>query len=160
MPRTDDEKMADEVASIRLLAGYDVNTSANVAAPKHNSVEERQLRAALAQTIRDQMKGLSGELLALAIDPFTPSTWPQMRKTVQVKFQRQGRPSSLLLEHQIVDYIRRLRFNSTKQRDQKFFITAAMEEFGLEYSRVHAIWRDYEAMLEREYEAGPFGSKK
>jgi hypothetical protein len=103
---------------------------------------------------------MCGEMLALAIDPFTLSTWPQMKPTVKVKFQRQGRRSSLMLEHQIVDYIRRLRFNSSEPRDQKFFISSAMAKFGLEYSRVHAIWRDYEVMLERAYEEGPFGSKK
>lgn len=160
MKRSDEEKIADEAASIRLLAGYDVDASTNATAPKHFSAEEKQLRAALARTIRDQMTGYSAELLALAIDPFTPSTWPDMRPTAKVKFFRQGRPSSLMLEKQIVHYIRRLRFNSKKPRDQKFFITAAMDKFKLEYSRVHAIWSEYETMIEQAYEAGPFGSKK
>jgi hypothetical protein len=146
MPRTDDEKMTDEVASIRLLAAYDVETSKNVPSPKHFSKEEKELRAALARSIRDQMNGYAGELLALAIDPFTKSSWPHMRPTTKVKFMRQGRPSTLMIEKRVVDFIRKLRFNSEQERDQKFYITAAMDRFGLEYSRVHAIWSAYETM--------------
>jgi hypothetical protein len=76
--RSNEEAMADEALSIRLLAGYDVDKSENVAFPSHFGMAERELRAALARTIRAQMTGHSAELLALAIDPFTPSTWPHI----------------------------------------------------------------------------------
>jgi hypothetical protein len=145
--RPDDEKMADEALSIRLLAGFDVDKSENVAFPKNFGAEERKLRAALARTIREQMRGPSAELLALAIDPFTPSTWPHMRPTRKIRFVNPGQQSKLMIEKQVVDFICRLRFNSTQERDQKFYITAAMDKFDLKYSRVHAIWHIYETML-------------
>ncbi|PJG56633.1 hypothetical protein CVM73_03535 [Bradyrhizobium forestalis] len=154
-PRSDAEKMADESAAIRLLSGYDVDLGRNVDSPSHFSADENEMRAALARTIRDQMKGISAELLALAIDPFTPSPWPTMRPTAKVYFMRQGRPSSLILERQVVDYIRQLRARSEKPQGQKFYIQSAIAEFKkrgvtLGKSRVHAIWTAYERMIEED----------
>jgi hypothetical protein len=151
-PRSDADKMVDEAMSIRLLAGFDVDSSKNVKSPGHFGVEERELRAALARTIRDQMKGFSAELLALAIDPFTASAWPGMRPTRKIRFMGQGQQSTLMIEKQIIDFIRKLRFNSTQEQDQKFYIMSAVAEFkkrgiDIEKSRIHAIWSAYEEML-------------
>jgi hypothetical protein len=151
--RSDAEREADEIASIRLLGGYGVDEMYNIDRPKHNSAEERELRAALARTIRDQMTGLSAELLAMAIDPHTPSPLPQMRPTRCIKFETPGQPSTLFIEKQVIDYIRRLRFNSDQPHNQKYYIMSAVVEFqrrGIEMkkSRVHAIWSEYEKMLE------------
>src|SRR4051812_20727744 len=78
--RTDDRAMADEAQSIRLLAGYDVDTG-RTSFLKRNGPDERKAREALARLVREKMSGFSGELLALAIDPRTPSPWPDMKPT-------------------------------------------------------------------------------
>lgn len=151
--RPDNEKMADEAAAIKLLANYDVDARKNVTRARHNSGDERKLRAALARCVRDQMNGFAGELLALAIDPWTPSKIPTMRSTVNIKFVRQGRLSSLFVESQVIDYIRRLRFNSTEPHDQKFYVMSAVNEFNkrgikIKKSTVHRIWSEHEKMLD------------
>jgi hypothetical protein len=147
--RTDVERMADEAWSIALLAGWDVNSGKQISL-KHNSTDERTARAALARIIREKMNGFSGELLALAIDPQTKSSWPDMKPARKIKFEKPGRPSTLMRDKLVVDYIRRLRFNSTEPHDMKFFLMQAAEKFGpgLGYSSVHAIWSAHEKRLE------------
>jgi hypothetical protein len=147
--RTDAEKIADEALSIRLLAGWDVDSGKQVNL-KHNSVDETKARAALARIIRERMSGFSGELLALAIDPKTESSWPDMRPARKIKFEKPGRPSTLMRDKMVVDYIRRLRFNSTEPHDMKFFLMQAADKFGpsLSYSSVHAIWSAHEKRIE------------
>jgi hypothetical protein len=145
---TDDDKMADEALSIQLLAGFDADTGKQVSL-KHNSPAEKNARAALARIIRDKMGGLSGELLALAIDPHTKSKWPDMRPARKIKFEMPGRQSTLMRDKLIVGYIRRLRFNSTEPHDMKFFLMQAADKFGgLSYSTVHAIWSAHEKLIE------------
>jgi len=146
--RSDEQKKADEAASIRLLSGYDVDKSDNFTFPDHFSDEEKELRAALARTVRDQMKGHSGELLALAIDPFTPSKLPNMRPTRKVKFFWQGQQSTLFLEQQIIAFIRKKRSRETK-RDVPIdsYVKDAEEEFGLRRSRIFEIWKAYENLM-------------
>jgi hypothetical protein len=52
------------------------------------SHEEKEARAALARRIRDQMPiSLTRELLALAIDPDTKSSLPNMAPTRKIKFE-------------------------------------------------------------------------
>ncbi|WP_426608638.1 hypothetical protein [Bradyrhizobium sp. McL0616] len=147
MPRSDKEKMADEALCIQLLAGFDVDTGRSISLA-HNSAAERIAREALARIVREKMSGFSGELLALAIDPRTPSTWPVMRPARKVRFEKPGRPSTLMRDKLIVDFIRRMRFNATKKHDMKFFLNAAADKFGIKYSRVHEIWSVYEKLLE------------
>jgi hypothetical protein len=146
--RTDDEKMIDEALSIQLLAGFDVETGKQINFP-HNSAAEKKARAALARIVRENMAGFSGELLALAIDPQTKSTWPDMRPARKIKFEKPGRRSTLIRDKLIVDYIRRLRFSGTESHDMKFYLMQAAEKFGgLSYSRVHAIWSAHEKLIE------------
>jgi hypothetical protein len=152
--RANDQAMADEALSIRLLAGYDVD-SGRTSFLKHNGPEERNARAALARLVRDRMGGFSGELLALAIDSRSPSIWPDMKPTRRIEFKSPGRGknSTLMRDKLVVDFIRRLRFRSKEPHDQKFYIMSAVAEFerrGIKIgkSRVHAIWSAYEKMLE------------
>ncbi|KRR22642.1 hypothetical protein CQ14_31020 [Bradyrhizobium lablabi] len=149
MPRSDQEKMADEIASIRLLSGYDVDLETNAPFATHFSAEERELRAALARTIRDQMNGFSAELLALAIDPFTPSAWPDMRPARKVKFLAQGLQSTLFIEKQVIGFIRRMRASEKKPNVPiDAYVKAAEKKFKLKRSRIFAIWKAYENMIE------------
>ncbi len=67
------DAQADEAAAIRLLSGYCTDSGANVDFPEHRSADEQRDRAALARLVRERLPGLSGELLALSIDPVTPS---------------------------------------------------------------------------------------
>lgn len=147
MAGSDKDKMADEALSIRLLAGFDVD-SGHTSFLKHNSFEERNARAALARVVRDQMRGFSGELLALAIDPRTASTWPNMKPARKIRFESPGRGkgSTLMRDKLIVDFIRRQRFNGTTDKIDPH-LAAAEKHFGLKRSRVHQIWNAYEKML-------------
>jgi hypothetical protein len=146
--RTDEEKMADESLSIQLLAGFDVDTG-NLISLAHNSAAELKARAALARIIREKMNGFSGELLALAIDPHTKSARHGWRPARKIKFEKPGRKSTMLREKQIIDYIRRMRFDSTEPRDMKYYLNSAAHKFGLKYSRVHSVWSEYEKMLKQ-----------
>jgi hypothetical protein len=95
--------------------------------------------------------GFSGELLALAIDPRTPSTWPDMKPTRRIQFVSPGRGknSTLMRDKLVVDFIRKLRFKETEPNiPLDSYILAAQKKFGLGRSRVHAIWRAYEKILE------------
>lgn len=148
--RSNDQAMADEALSIRLLAGYDVDTG-RTSFLKRNGPEERKAREALARLVREKMSGFSGELLALAIDPRTPSTWPDMKPTRRVQFVSPGRgkSSTLMRDKLVVDFIRRLRARETQPNiPMDSYIQAAQTEFGLGRSRVNAIWSAHEKLLQ------------
>jgi hypothetical protein len=141
--RANEEKMADDMLALELLAG-----SPNGKNPKHFSRGEKKLRAALARRIRDQMGGYTGELLALAIDPFSGSTWPGMKPTAKLKFVRQGRPSSLLTERRVVAFIRaQIGKSNNPEASLDSYLNAAETAFGLKRSRVHEIWHANEKRL-------------
>jgi hypothetical protein len=147
--RSDKAKTADEIASIRLLSGYNAEKSDNFPFPEPFSDEENEMRAALARTIREQMKGLSAELLALAIDPSTPSKLAGMRPTRMIHFERQGRQSTVFIDQLVVQFIRKMRARETKPNvPLKSYVMAAVQEFGLGRSRVYAIWKAHDLKIE------------
>jgi hypothetical protein len=148
LPRpSSEEAMADEALSIRLLAGFDVD-SGRTSFLKQNGPEERQAREALARLVRDKMKGFSGELLALAIDPRTLSPWQDMKPTRRIRFESPGRgkSSTLMRDKRVVDFIRSERRRSNDGKLEPC-LSAAEEHFKLCRSRVHAIWKAHEDML-------------
>src|SRR5207244_2826839 len=101
--------------------------------------------------IRDQMKGHSGELLALSIDPFTPSEWAGMRPARTIKFENPGRQSTVFLDQEVVQFIYKMRIRETKPNvPLKSYVMAAVQEFGLSRSRVYEIWNEHETFLERK----------
>ncbi len=59
----------------------------------------------------------------------------------------------MMIEHQVVDYIRRLRFETAGVHNQKFYIMSAIADFkrrGIDIggkSRVHEIWKAYERVI-------------
>jgi hypothetical protein len=145
--RPDEGKMLDEALSIRLLAGFDVD-SGQTTFLKNNSPEERRAREALARLVREKMKGFSGELLALAIDPRTPSPWKDMKPTRRVRFESPGRgkSSTLMRDKLVVDFIRSERRRSDDGKLEPC-LKAAEVRFKIGRSRAHAIWKAYENML-------------
>jgi hypothetical protein len=108
------------------------------------------MRAALARTIREQMRGPSAELLALAIDPSKRTEWEGMRPARTIIFERrQGPQSTMFIDQQVVQFIRKTRARETKPNvPLKSYVMAAVQEFGLRRSRVYAIWKAHDRKIE------------
>jgi hypothetical protein len=100
-------KEADAPLILRLLAGFKDDNGVVVTDYDLTPDEEKQARAALARGLRSGIRGFSQELLALAIDPDTPSSWPGMHPTRKIKFENVGRgpPSNWARDILIVEYI-------------------------------------------------------
>jgi hypothetical protein len=130
-----DQQMADEELALALLASDGVGASY----PKHNSAKEKECRKALARIVRDKLNGFSGELLALAIDPETPSRYIGMTPTRQIRFEsvRRGRPSTWRRDVLIAGFIRRELARSQKLEAA---YAAAMAKFKISRSTAQAIW--------------------
>ncbi len=143
--RKDDEKSADELLAIRLLAGCQFEGDGLVTTSylKHNSHEERQARAALARMVRASMRGFSGELLALAIDPRTPSKIPGMRPTRKIKFESPTRGNSAKWgrDLMVVDFIKAQLRESRSPPKFEAAIVAAMEHYQISRRQVRDIWK-------------------
>src|SRR5665213_1622650 len=100
---------ADAVLIMQLLAGREVRAGkVNIRYLPRNGPEERRARSALAREVRRHMKGFSGELLALAIDPRTPTAIPGMRPTRKILFigAAQGKESKWARDLRVVHFIR------------------------------------------------------
>lgn len=132
-----ERKRADDALARRLLT-RGVEPGGN---------EEIMARAALARRIRDLMTtGFIRELLALAIDPATPS-YLGIEPTVIAEFKSpaRGRPSTWARDLAIVDFVIKQRFRWTGSRyKQESAIKAAMEEFNLKRGTVIRALRSYE----------------
>ncbi len=84
---------ADEMLLMRLLAGYRRGVISSL--PK-NSPEEQKARKLLAQQLRDgSIAYYTRELLALAIDPETPSAVPGLSPARKIVFQKPPKGGSL-----------------------------------------------------------------
>jgi hypothetical protein len=147
-----ERKIADETLSMQLLAGVHFSKKGRPAIRylKHNSAEERNARAALARTVRDFMPGFSGELLALAIDPRTPSKIPGMAPTRRIRFESpaRGKSSQWARDLLVVGAIRRALFHSkTGKEDQACAV--AEQQFGLSPAAVKKIWRRHKKLVGR-----------
>jgi hypothetical protein len=144
-----EEKIAAEILIMKLLGGYDVNTE-GVEITRyltHNSPEEREARVALAREVRSCMRGFAGELLALAIDPSTPSTWPDMRPTRKVRFESpsRGKASTLLRDKAVVHFITQQLRESPKLEAA---VAAAGAHYELRRSQVRKIWTRRAKLIE------------
>lgn len=135
----------------RLLAGFTDDAAGRSVTKylKPNGSEEKRARKVLAQQLRDgRLLGLSRELLALAIDPSTASTFPGMRPTRRVRFESpaRGKGSTWARDLVVVDYIRRsLRAAGGGKEDAA--IAAAEKHFGIKRSRAHAIWKAHKDLV-------------
>jgi hypothetical protein len=139
--KTDDEKAADELLLMRLLAGYHVDQDGvEVTDFRLTSREERRAREVLAQQLRDgSLAWLTKELLALAIDPDTPSAQPDLWPTRKIVFQRPPKGGSLTWarDRAIIFEIKKRRRQGETDEDA---VTGAAERYGLERSRTWEIW--------------------
>jgi hypothetical protein len=162
MVKSDDEKIADEMSILRLLAGYHVDRQGREITSflRPNSDEERKARAILAEQLRDGTLAYHARvLLALAIDPRMPlEPWMRIRPTLKVKFQkpqRGGKPSSWAREQAIIFFIKdRLHKNSKlPEEDPKRWksdepaIAEASDHYGIERSRTWEIWTEWNRHL-------------
>jgi hypothetical protein len=147
-PQPNEEAEADEMLIMRLLAGFHVDQDGREVTSylKPNSVEERKARVVLARQLRDGTLGsIPKELLALAIDPSTPSPMPNMRPTRKIKFENptRGKPPTWARDLAIIYFINRER--RTKSVEQA--VGEAADHFGLERSRTWEIWTQWNQLI-------------
>jgi hypothetical protein len=132
----------EELLLLRLLAGFDDDNPSEPRFLDQDSPDEKIARAALAKQIREgRLGGFAKELLALAIDPWTKTTWPGMRPTRKIKFTNAtpGPPSTWARDLLIVHFIRQqLRDNGGKDDAA---LKAAETKFKLGKSQTHAVWQ-------------------
>ena len=147
--REDDELMQNEEMILRLLCGYArKNGKTAISYLKKGGPEERAGLKALAAEVRRKMTGFSGELLALAIDPWTPSKIPGMKPTRRIKFESPARGKSIawIRDLEIVALVNKtLRVQSAKMKPGAKVkldaaLAAAEKEYGLSRTRIHKIW--------------------
>jgi hypothetical protein len=135
--RDDDSKIADAELIMRFFAG---DGTTNYRFPKPDSPEELKARGALARVVRDYVPGFSGELLALAIDPDTPSRFVGMAPTRKVKFEsvNRGRPAAWRRNVRVAEFIRR-QLAECDQHEAAY--AAAAAKFRISRSTAQSIWQ-------------------
>jgi hypothetical protein len=144
-----ERKMADEGLALQLLAGWqDGQTTTKY--PKRDSIDEAAARAALARIVRDHMPGFSGELLALAIDPATPSKVPGMTPTRRVQFESPGRgkSSNWARDLLVVGHIRQALACSRTGKEYPELVSAA-QALCLSLPAVKKIWERHKKIVGR-----------
>jgi hypothetical protein len=140
------EKIAEEALILRLLAGFaeDDRGQPITSYLKHNSREEKRARALLAAQIREgKLAGFAKELLALAIDPATPSTHLGMKPTRTVQFisPSRGKASTWAHDLLVADFIKRKLHECPKKEAA---LAAAADRFNIKRSRLQQIWKAHE----------------
>jgi hypothetical protein len=143
----DQEKIADEMLVMRLLAGFHVDEDGREVTSylRKNSFEERRARTILARQLRDGTLGyLVKELLALAIDPRTPSAVPDMRPTRKIKFESpaRGKPPTWARDLAIIHFIRQHLHKHPSKCDEPAVVEAS-EHYGIDRTRVWKIWTQW-----------------
>ena len=149
----DDAKMRDEMLMLRLLAGLHVDKRGREITRylKSNSPEERQARAVLAREVRSKIPGIVGDLLALAIDPRTPSRVPGKRPTRYVRFEspHRGRPSTWARDQAVLYFIQKYAYGYRGEFKTEALLQEITSQFpGIGRSRAHQLWKQYEAQMQ------------
>jgi hypothetical protein len=132
----------EELLLMRLLAGLDDDNPNEPKFLEPDSPDEKRARAALAKQVREgRLGGFAKELLALAIDPWTETTWPGMRPTRKIKFTSAtpGPPATWARDLLIVHFIREQLRDNGGPEDAA--LKAAETKFRLGKSQTHAIWQ-------------------
>jgi hypothetical protein len=142
---SDADKWADEALILGLLAGYNGDDPSTISFLKRNSSEEKRARALLAAQLRDgTLGGFAKELLALALDPHTPSEHPGMHpiRTIQFLSPARGKRATWVRDLLVIDFIRsELRKNKNPKREAAF--KAAEARFNIKRSRLQRIWTTF-----------------
>jgi hypothetical protein len=158
---SDAKRIAASHLIMRLLAGscvVDDQGRTVVQYPESNSYEERQARQALAMEVRLKMPGFTGELLAFALDPHTPSRYPGLsRAPRKISFESSspGQASNWRRDLEMIQFIREERRKAQavldlagrrsangnpKRAPLSATIGKAAEQYGLDAKRVREIW--------------------
>ena len=138
--------MEEDRLIYHLLAGFSENKNGRpvTAYPPPNSREEREARTALARQLREgRLIGIARELLALAIDPTTPSQFPGLQPILVVQLRAKARRSKSTWARDllVVAYVRSwLRKNPGKEEAAR---AAAEKHFKLKRSRIAEIWKQH-----------------
>jgi hypothetical protein len=158
-------KMADEEVVVGFFAGDGTDAPRY---PAHNSKEEKTARAALARIVRDHMPGFSGEILALAIDPVTPSRFIGMKPLRTIRFESvaRGKTSTWRRDLRVAHFIR-TEIGHTAKRGKdgvprpkiEAALQAAVEEFGVSRATAQAIWKRHQEAMADALKRGLGASK-
>jgi len=158
-PQTDAEKAADLEIVLRLLAGLTDDGKTDY---ELTGEQEKQARAALARLVRDQMTGIEAELLALAIDPDTPSRIPGLPPTRKIQFGpiTQGPGATWARDQLVIHCINEELHSQGKQQEHlspelrkppqmEAAYAVAKSRFKLSRSSVQSIWKNHWLLFER-----------
>lgn len=152
-PPSDAEKIADEELALRLLAGFKPEGIEHNDYPVPGSKDEKQCRVALARIVRAHIRGLVGDLLALALDPETlapidvlartvnPDARPTMTPTRTILFDRRPR-STWARDRAVVHFIAAGWLHARPPPQLKAVMYAASRHFDISVKRVEQIWND------------------
>jgi hypothetical protein len=142
--------ITEELIVLRFLAGFDEDENGVPITRylKRNSPEERQARVILARQLRENtLGGFAREILALALDPETPSITgiPAVWKIEFTSLARGGK-STWARDRLIVAFIRQWLREHPGKSDEAA-IGAAEDVFGLGRSRIAEIWQAYKKQV-------------
>jgi hypothetical protein len=92
------------------------------------------------------MPGFSGELLALAIDPYTPSRFSGMKPTRRIRFESpaRGKPSTWVRDRMVIGFVRQQLASAPKLEAA---INAVSARFKISRRTVQDIWKTYKQRL-------------
>ena len=147
MERSDEERIADEVLILRLLAGFHVDENGRQVTSylTPGSLEEKRGRAVLARQLREGTLSFTAkELLALAIDPDAASQYVARTRKVEFKALKQGPGSDWLRNQLVIDFITKHQLAQWKQCPDRVELEAAIFEaerqFPIKRSQLMEIW--------------------
>jgi hypothetical protein len=157
-PAAREQKIADELRALHLLAGFRESEDGELAThyfreEDEGTPEELEARTSLARIVRANIRGLTGEFLALAIDPITPSTWPgDIPVTRKIKFlaPSQGPGSTYTRDQVVIAFMKAwLRNDPNPEPQLDAALHAAEAEFKIKRRRLREIWEQHVALRER-----------
>jgi hypothetical protein len=142
----EEDREAEELLVLRLLANFDDERPTEIKSLDPDSPDEKRARAILAKQVREgRLGGITKELLALAIDPWSGSTWPGMRPVRKIRFNSAttGPPSTWARDLVVVDFIRK---HLREGFPEDAALHAAEMKFDLGKSQTHSVWHRWKTL--------------